>query len=50
MIFLKIFKIIDNYHILVDPDEYQPGTPGKVWTEEEVDIVREKIRALLYPP
>merc|ERR1712223_1949494 len=34
----------------VDPDEYQPGTPGKVWTEEEVDIVREKIRKLLYPP
>ena len=42
--------MICNYRILVDPDEYQPGTPGKVWTEEEVDIVREKIRSLLYPP
>ena len=31
-------QIVGIYYIVVDADEYQPGTPGKVWTEEEADI------------
>ena len=26
---------------------YVPGTPGAVWTEKEVDIVREKVREMI---
>ena len=31
------------------PGAYQPGTPGGYWTEEEIDIVQQKVRYLVNP-
>ena len=36
-----------KFFFVTDPEGYHPGQPGKVWSKEEVDIVREKIMKLL---